>query len=183
MVAHTDRANFALIVKVSQRGCCLFYGHQGVRPVYLIDIDIIRLEATQRILKLLENALARGVAFDLAIRPIESDFGGKDNALSVTTLAQGFTHDFFRTSKAVNGRCVDQVDALVECGMNGADGFLFVGSAPHPAADGPGAERDSGTNKVRTVDFDVFQHDCPSRCLVRNRYIFLAQPTFGWHFA
>jgi len=58
-------------------------------------------------------------------------------------LAEGFAHDFFGPPKAVNGRCVDQVDALVECGMNGADGFLFIASAPHPAAHGPGAERDS----------------------------------------
>src|SRR6266853_4023538 len=46
--------------------------------------------------------------------------------------------------------------------MNGADGFLFVGSAPHPAADGPGAERDSRTNKICTCDVHVFQHGCPS---------------------
>src|SRR6266481_4604119 len=178
IVANADGTNFPLFIELAKCGGCLLDGDDGVRPVHLIAIDVVRLETTERILKLLENALARGVAFDLAIRPIESDFGGKDNAVSATMLAQGFTNDFFRTPKAVNGRCVDQVDALVECGMNGANGFLFVASAPHPAADGPGAESDSGTNKIRTVDFDVFQHDCPSRCLVRNLYISIAQAHF-----
>src|ERR1700674_2435863 len=126
---------------------------------------------------------ALGVAFDFAIRPVDADFGGKDNALPATALAQGFAHDLFGTPVAVDGRSVDKVDALVEGGMNGTNGLLLVGSAPHPATDGPGAECDSGTNEVRTVNFDVFQHDCPSRCLVRDRYIFLAQPTLDWRFA
>ena len=147
-----------LYVEFSQRGCCLFDGHQGVRPVHLIDIDVVRFEATQRILKLMENALARGVAFDFAIRPIESDLCGKDNALSTTTLAEGFAHNLFGAPTPVNGRRVDQVDALVKRSMNGANGFLLVASAPHPAADGPGAKCDSGTNEICTVDLDVFQH-------------------------
>src|SRR6266436_3744415 len=113
IIANADGANLALFVEFAKSRRCLLDGDEGVRPVYLVDIDVVRLETTEGILKLLENALARGVAFDLAIRPIESDFGGKDNALSTTTLTQGFTHDFFRTPKAVNGRCVDQVDALV----------------------------------------------------------------------
>src|SRR5258705_12967378 len=45
--------------------------------------------------------------------------------------------------------------------MNGANRFFFVGSAPHPAADGPGAERDSRTNKICTRDVHVFQHGYP----------------------
>ena len=87
--------------------------------------------------------MARGVAFDPAIRPVDAYFGGEDNALSATVLTQGFAHDLFGAPVAVNGRSVDQVDAAVDCRMNGADGFLLVSSTPHPAAHGPGAERDS----------------------------------------
>jgi hypothetical protein len=40
-------------------------------------------------------------------------------------------------------RCgVDEVDAVLECGPDGSDGFGFVGTTPHPAADGPGANSD-----------------------------------------
>src|SRR6266478_1907 len=171
IVTDADGANFPLFVEFAKSGGCLLDGDERVGPVHLIDIDIVRLETPERILELLKNALARGIAFDFAIRPIESNFGGKDDVLSATTLAQGFAHDFFRTPIAVNGRCVDQVDALVECGMNGADGLVLVSSAPHPTAYGPGAECDSRANEICTVDVDIFQHGFPSLCLVKNRYI------------
>src|SRR5712692_866670 len=162
MIADADGANLALFVEFAKSGGGLLDGDERIRPMHLIDIDVVRLEATERILELLENTLARGVAFDLALRPVDSDFGGKDNTLPATVLPQCFAHDLFGTSIAINGRCVDQVDPLVECGMNGANGFLLVGSTPHPAADGPGTERDSGTNKTCTVDVDVLHHICLS---------------------
>ena len=129
--------------------------------MHLIDIDVVRLETTQRILKLMENALARGVAFDFATRPVQSDFGGEDNAISTTTLAEGLAHDLFGAPVAVNGRRVDQIDPMVKRSMNGANGLLIFGSAPHPAAHGPGAKCNSGTNNVCTLDFDVVEHGCP----------------------
>src|SRR6267378_6120651 len=168
IVAHTDSANLALFVKLAKRPGGLLDRNKRVRPVHLVNIDVVGSETTQRILELLENALACGVAFDFALRPVDADFGGNDNAVSAAIL-EGVTHKFFRTTKAVDGRCVDQVDAQVECGMNGTDGFLLIRSSPHPAADGPGAQRDSGANEICTVDVDVFQHGCPFSCLLRDR--------------
>src|SRR5580704_12392851 len=161
IVTHTDSANFPLFVELAKRGGCLLDGDERIRPMHLINVDVVRLKTAQRILDLPENTLARGVAFNSATRPIESDFGGKDDALPAAILTQGFPHDFFGTPKTVNRCCVDQVDALIECGMNGADGFLLVRSAPHPAAHGPGPERDSGAKKICTTDVDEFQHGCP----------------------
>src|SRR6266478_4775354 len=161
IVANADSANFALFVEFTKSGGCLLDGNERIRPVHLVNIDVVCLETTQRILEFLENTLAGGVAFDLVIRPVDADLGGEDNALPAAVLAQGFAHDLFGTPIAVDGRSVYEIDALVECRMNGANGFLLVSSAPHPAADGPGAERDSGTNEICTVDFDVFQHGCP----------------------
>src|SRR5882762_4460814 len=138
IVAHTDSANLALFVKLAKRPGGLLDRNERVRPVHLVDINVVGSEPTQRILELLENALARGVAFDFALSPIDADFGGNDNAVSATIL-EGIAHQFFGTTKAVDGRCVDQVDAQVECGMNGTDGFFLIRSAPHPTADGPGA--------------------------------------------
>src|SRR5713226_525920 len=158
IIAYADGANLALFVEVTKSGGCLFDGDERIRPVHLINIDVVRLETTQRTLEFLENTLACGIAFDFAIRPVEADFGGEDNALPATALAHSFTHDLFGTPIAVDGCSIDQIDATIERRMNGANGFFLVGSAPHPAADGPGAECDSGTNESCTVDVDIFQH-------------------------
>src|SRR5712671_314637 len=137
IVAHSDSANFALFIKLTKRAGGRLDRNERVRPVNLVNIDVVRSETPQRILELLENALAGGVAFDFALGPVDADFGGNDNAVPATIL-EGVTHKFFGATKAVNGRCVDQVDAQVESGMNGTDGFRLIGSAPHPTADGPG---------------------------------------------
>src|SRR5713226_119205 len=153
-IADTDGTNLPLFIKFTKSDRRFLDGDEGVGPVHLIDIDVVRLETTERILKLLENPLARGVAVDFAVGPVEANFGGEHDLLAVTVLTQGFAHDLFGAPIAVNRRSVDQVDAVVERGMNGADGFLLVSSAPHPAADSPRAEGDSGTNEFCTADVD-----------------------------
>src|SRR5260370_15922158 len=158
IVTDSNSANFALLVEFTKSGGCLLDGNTRIRPMHLVNIYVVRLETTQRILEFLENTLARGVAFDLAIRPVDADFRGEDHAIPATVLTQGFAHNRFGTPIAIDGRSIDHIDAVVECRMNGANGFLLVGSTPHPAADGPGAERDSRTNKVCTVDLDIFHH-------------------------
>src|SRR5256885_9258949 len=59
--------------------------------------------------------------------------------------------------------------------MNRTNGHFVMGAAQHPAADGPSAECDSGTNEICTRDFDVFQHVVLSLCLLENRCV-LAEP-------
>src|SRR5258707_1075125 len=138
IVAHPDSANFPLFIEFAKRAGGLLDRNERVRPVHLVDINVVGSEPTQRILELLENALACGVTFDFALSPVDADFAGNDNAVSATIL-EGIAHQFLGTTKTVNGRGVDQVDSQVECGMNGTDGFLLIRSAPHPTADGPGA--------------------------------------------
>src|SRR5712671_6461047 len=174
IVAHPDSANFPLFVEFAKSPGGLLDRNERVRPVHLIDIDVVGSEPTQRILELLENALTRGVTFDFALSPIDADFAGNDNAVSAT-ISEGIAHQFFGTTKAVDGRCVDQVDAQVECGMNSTDGFFLIRSAPHPTADGPGAYRDPGTNEICTVDVDVFQHICLSNFC--SQHVSLSNPS------
>src|SRR6267142_5689710 len=69
IVAYADSTNLSLFVDFAKSVGCLLDGRERIRPVHLIDINVVRLEAAQRILELLENTLARGVAFDFAIRP------------------------------------------------------------------------------------------------------------------
>src|SRR4029077_10280038 len=158
IVADSNSANLALLVECPKSSGGLLDGNTGIRPVHLVNVNVVRLETTQRIVEFLENTLPRGVAFDPAIRPVDADLRGDDHAIPAAMLAQGFTHNRFGAPITVDGRSIDQIDAAFECRMNGANGFLLVGSAPHPAPNGPGTERDSGANKICTVDFNIFQH-------------------------
>src|SRR5690606_35695723 len=53
--------------------------------------------------------------------------------------------DLFGEALPVGRRCVDQGDALVQRGLDGGNRLTLIGAAPHPAADGPGAEADCGS--------------------------------------
>src|ERR1700730_2343190 len=107
MIADSDGANLPLFVEVAKGSGGLLDGDQRVGPVHLVDIDVVRLKTTERILELLEDTWTRGVAFDFAIRPVDTDFGREDNVLPATVLAEGFAHDLFRTPIAVDGCRID----------------------------------------------------------------------------
>src|SRR5271154_2498285 len=158
VITHPDSTNLSLLVQFTKSGGCLLDGNLRIRPVHLIYINVVRLETAERILKLLQNTLARGVPLDSAGAPVDAYFGGEDDALSTTGLAHGFAHDFFRASLTVDRCGIEQIDAVIECRMNGTDGLLLLRSAPHPPADGPGAERNPRGEKICALDIDVFQH-------------------------
>ncbi len=158
IVAHADRANFPLFIKFPQcRGCFLNRRH-SVRPMHLVNIDVVGLQAPQRVLKLLQNSFAAGVALNRTRGPIEAHLGCEDNIVPAPVLVNGFANDLFRTPLSINRRRVDQVDALVERRMNRANGLLFVRSAPHPAANSPGTQSDPGAFESCTFNVDVFDH-------------------------
>jgi len=54
----------------------------------------------------------------------------------------------FGHAEAVHRRGINQVDALVERGSYGGDGFVVVGSTPHPAAHCPGGRYSSRSRRV-----------------------------------
>src|SRR5439155_310931 len=47
VVAHSDGPDLALLVKLVHRRGGLLYGNQRIRPMNLVDIDVIGLQATQ----------------------------------------------------------------------------------------------------------------------------------------
>src|SRR6266478_10126983 len=126
--------------------------------MHLVNINIAGLQAPKRVIKLLQNSFAAGVALNRTRGPIEAHLGCEDNIVPAPVLVNGFTNDLFRASLSINRRRVDQVDALVERRMNRANGLFFVRSAPHPAANSPGAQSTPGTFESRAFDVDIFDH-------------------------
>jgi len=80
IIAYADGANLALLIKLAQSSGCFLDGNQRIRPVNLVDINIVRLETTERILELLENPPTSRIPLDFAGRPVEANFRGHDNS-------------------------------------------------------------------------------------------------------
>jgi len=108
----------------------------------LVDVDVVGAQAAQRIFDLLQDASARRIAIDFSVAPFQSRLGG-DDRLTSHARERG-ADDFLGHPEAVHRCGIDQVDALMQSGVNGGNRFALIGSSPHPAAHGPCTERHSG---------------------------------------
>src|SRR5208282_4312775 len=78
--------------------------------------------------------------------------------------------DLFRGAETVNGRGIDQSDPAIDCGMDRADRFSFVGAAPHPSTHRPRAQTYPRKLKTRTSDACGFHIAAPfTICLDYSR--------------
>ncbi len=128
----------------------------GVRPVHLVEIDGVGLEPPQRGFGFLDDPRLAGIAKWLTVLPVEPDLGGDVDALAPVAVRQRLADDFLGTAESVDGRGIDQIDAAIERGVDGADGVALVAAAPHPAADRPGAECDARSANGRSGNIDEF---------------------------
>src|SRR5260221_8600032 len=174
IVAHSNRTNLPLVVEFTKSGGRLLDGNKRIRPMHLIYINVARLKTSERVLEFLENASTSGGSLDSAGGPVDAYFRRYNDAFAASVLPQGFAHDFFGAPLTVDGCGIDQIDSLIERRVNRANRLFLIGSAPHPAADGPSAECDSGTNEICAGDFDVFQHVALSLCLFETRFFLAA---------
>src|SRR6266436_4883505 len=122
----------------------------------LIDVDVVCAESAERILDLLPDAIARGISRNRAVVPLESNFGRDENLFPMPSLLNCLSDDFFGNAKTVNRRRVDQIDPLVEGGVNRSNRFSFVRASPHPTTDSPRALRNSGNIHFRAGNYSVF---------------------------
>src|SRR5579885_266854 len=142
-VADANGANPALLVKFAHYGGCFFNGNDGVGPVDLVKVNVISAEAAQGAFEFLAEPRWGGVCVDAMLVPFKAGLGGDVDAVTLTTLTDGFADDLLCTAAAVDGSGVYQVDAVFERGETGGDGIFFRDLAPFTAADGPGAQADA----------------------------------------
>src|SRR5262245_29850570 len=109
----------------------------------LINVDVVGAQPAKRILDLAHDSRAAGIADYFPVLPFESDLGGDEHARTQAVFGEGLADDLLGATEAVGRSRVDDVDAMLDRGADGGDGFRLVGSAPHPAADRPGTERDA----------------------------------------
>jgi hypothetical protein len=102
----------------------------------------------------------------LCCRTIRVHLGGHDDVRSDT--ADGFANDLFRAAEPVDRRGIDHIDPAVERLADRGDRLVFIGTAPHPSADGPSAhrysrdlQRGAGDFRELHLRFQVLYPTCP----------------------
>ena len=108
--------------------------------MHLIDIDVIGVEAPQRVGRLTQDPVAARIAMDFTVLPLEPHLCCDHDVRAQPRVGKRVADDFFGAAKTIGGCGVDQGDAAFNGGADCLDRLLLVSAAPHPAADRPGAE-------------------------------------------
>src|SRR5262249_41763954 len=65
---------------------------------------------------------------------------GEERAGAQMTLGEGLADDFFGTAESIGRSSIDEIDTVLDRRSDRDNGLRLLGSPPHPAADGPGAQ-------------------------------------------
>ena len=139
VVAHSNRSNLSLFVKPVHRLCCFLYRNQRIRPVNLINIDVIGLQAAQRVIDFLHDPRSSRVAKHLISAPFQPDLGRNDHFFPFPIFRQGSTDELFSASEPIHRSRVDEIYSMLQRRADRFERRLFIGCAPHEATDRPGA--------------------------------------------
>jgi hypothetical protein len=140
----SDRADFAAVDQVGERGQRFLGVGVGVRSVDLVEVDVVGLQAAQRVLDCGHDPAARGSLLVGIVTCGAAELGREDDA--VTAALERLAHDHFGLAVRV-GR-VDEVDPCVQRLVDDADRVVVVGVADGRAegqrAERVGADLDAG---------------------------------------
>src|ERR1019366_5507233 len=131
-ITDSDGPDLSLLEQRMHRLGCFFDRHQRVRPVDLVDVDVIRSKPTQGILDLLQDSRPAGITEYLSTLPFKADLGRNEHARAQLTLGYCPANDLLGAAESIGRGRVDDIDAVLQCGTDGGNGFSFIGSAPHP---------------------------------------------------
>ena len=77
-------------------------------------------------------------------------------------------NDLLGAAESIDRGRVDKVDAMLERGLDGSDRFSFVGSTPHPPADGPSPNSNGRHLERRAGNVGTFHVHFESLCLTSH---------------
>ena len=126
----SDVADLALAHEIGQRTEGLLDVRRRARAMHLIKIDVVRLQATQRILDLLHDPLPRTATMIGPVVHRHEELRRQHDI--VATPLQGLTDDLLRHTAGIHVGGVDEVDPGIEGAVNDADGVGAVVVAPRP---------------------------------------------------
>ena len=140
-----DRADLAAVDQVRQRGQRLLDVGVGVRPVDLVEVDVVGLQAAQRVLDLGHDP-APGVAPLVGVIAHRACTLGRQDDVVAASLER-LAHDLFGLAAGVRVGGVDEVDPGVQRLVDDADRVVVVGVADgpeHHRAERVGTDLDAG---------------------------------------
>src|SRR5450631_192345 len=85
-IADSDGPDLSLLEQRMHRLGGFFDRYQRVRPVDLVDVDVIGSKPTQGILDLLQDPRPAGIAEYLSTLPFKADLGSNEHARAQFTL-------------------------------------------------------------------------------------------------
>ncbi len=140
-----DRADLAAVDQVRERGQRLLDVGVGVRPVDLVQVDVVGLQAAQRVLDLGHDP-APGVASLVGIVAHRRRTLGREDDVVAAPLER-LADDLFGLAAGVHVGGVDEVDPRVQRLVDDADRVVMVGVADgpeHHRAERVGTDLDAG---------------------------------------
>src|SRR5712692_3802822 len=140
-------SDFALSHKLLQGSSRLLGWRGGIRPVHLIQVDVVRRQVTQA--RLNTGPQPPGAVVTHQVRAIhpEAALGGDDHLVAPHPLPQALAEQTLRATEAVALGRVEQGDPLLHGARDGALGLGFV-KGPPITSEGPGAQSQHGDVKV-----------------------------------
>jgi hypothetical protein len=139
-----DRADFAGMDQVGERGERFLDVGAGVWPVELVEIDVVGLQAAQRVLDRGRDPAPRGSLLIGIVTCRAAELGREDD--TVAAALERLTHDYFGLAVRVGG--VDHVDPRVQRLVDDPGRVVVVGVADGRAkcqgAERVGADLDAG---------------------------------------
>jgi len=142
-----DRTDLAAADQVRERGQRLLDVCVGVRSVDLVEVDVVGLQAAQRVLDRGHDPAPRGASLIGIVTHRATQLGGKDDVAAASL--ERLPHDLFGLAVGVHVGGVDEVDPRVQCFVDDTDGVVVVG-----VADGPDGPEHHGTERIGT-DLDA----------------------------
>ena len=124
-----------------------------IRPVDLVEIDVIGTQATEAVVALGHDPAARA-ALGVGVVAHRCEYLGGENDPRPVDGGQSFAHDDLRFTCRVDIGRIDEVDTFIEGTVDDPDGVGVVGVAPlpeHHGAQAEGTHFDTGTTEG--VDF------------------------------
>src|SRR3954471_14011797 len=98
------------------------------RAVDVVEVDVVGAEPTQRVLDLVDDPASGATALVGVLAHRHEELGGERDI--VTAALEGLADDLLRLASRVDVGGVNEVDALVQGGLDDADRVVVVGVAP-----------------------------------------------------
>jgi hypothetical protein len=141
-------ADLALAYEISEGAECLLDVHQGTRPMYLIQVEIVGAEPLEGVLDRAQDPLPRPAAVVRLVAHGHEELRGQHHL--VAAALKCLTEDLLRDAAGVDVGGVDEVDAGVECVVDDADrvgAVLVAPRAEHHRAQAQRADRHPGPSQ------------------------------------